>query len=223
MLGFHLGLFSRGTMYTQHTTRSMCVSLISIISLVLFCACSSRAIQPVASAPGGASGRAAQPGPQDYKLGPEDVIEVIVWKNSDLSRTVTVRPDGKISLPLVGDVQVAGNTVAEVTENVTQKLQEFYREPPHVSVIVQQVNSYAIYILGEVGKPGKYVVKTGTTFLQAMALAGGLTQFSSGKRIRIRRRVTLDKETALRLRYKDVVSGKRENVILKAGDVIIVQ
>jgi polysaccharide export outer membrane protein len=196
---------------------------VSLISLFVLCACSASTIQPVASNSTGGAGRASQVSPKDYKLGPEDVIEVIVWKNSDLSRTVTVRPDGKISLPLVGDVQVAGNTVTEVTENITQKLQEFYREPPHVSVIVQQVNSYAIYILGEVSKPGKYVVKTGTTFLQAMALAGGLTQFSSGKRILIRRRLTLDKETALQLRYKDVVSGKRENVILKAGDVIIVQ
>jgi polysaccharide export outer membrane protein len=223
MLGSDLGLFYYKTIYHKHTVRNIQVSLISMISLVVLCACSFFPMQPVASNLTGTAGSAAQLGPQDYKLGPEDVIEIIVWKNSDLSRTVTVRPDGKISLPLVRDVQVAGNTVAEVTEKITRKLHAFYREPPQVSVIVQQVNSYAIYILGTVNNPGKYLVKTGTTFLQAMALAGGLTQFASGNRTLIRRRVTSDKETALQLRYKDVVSGKRVDVMLKAGDVIIVQ
>jgi len=87
---------------------------------------------------------------QDYVIGSEDSVEVQVWKNPDLSRTVTVRPDGKISLPLIGDVQAAGQTATQLTEAVTEKLKTFYKEPAQVTVIVSQVNSYAIYVLGEV-------------------------------------------------------------------------
>src|SRR5262245_14097530 len=108
----------------------------------------------------------------DYQIGPEYVLEVLVWKNADLSKVVTVRPDGKISLPLIGDVQAAGFTATHVQQEITKQLVDFYQEPPHVSLIVQQANSYVIFIVGQVERPWQYTVKRSTTFLQAIALAG---------------------------------------------------
>jgi len=159
---------------------------------------------------------------QDYVIGPEDSVEVQVWKNPDLSRTVTVRPDGKISLPLIGDVAAAGQTATQLTEAVTEKLKTYYREPAQVTVIVNQVNSYVIYVLGEVKTQGKQVVRSGTTFLQAVSLAGGFTPFASTSKITLRRRGSAGKETAISIRYKDVLTGRQANLVLKPGDTIIV-
>ena len=167
------------------------------------------------------SGEEALPS-QDYIIGSEDSVEVQVWKNPDLSRTVTVRPDGKISLPLIGDVPAAGQSAAQLTEVVTEKLKTYYKEPAQVTVIVHQVNSYAIYVLGEVKGQGKQLVRSGTTFLQAISLAGGFTPFASKNKITLRHRNGDGKETVLLIRYKDVLAGQQANLILKPGDTIIV-
>jgi polysaccharide export outer membrane protein len=159
---------------------------------------------------------------QDYVIGPEDSVEVQVWKNPDLSRTVTVRPDGKISLPLIGDVQAAGQTATQLTEAVTDKLKIYYKEPAQVTVIVSQVNSYVIYVLGEVRTQGKQVVRSGTSFLQAISLAGGFTPFASTSKITLRRRSSAGKETIIPIRYKDVLTDQQANLVLKSGDTIIV-
>jgi polysaccharide export outer membrane protein len=160
---------------------------------------------------------------QDYLIGPEDVVEIIVWKNGDLSRVVNVRPDGKVSLPLIGDIQAAGYTAIQIKEEITERLKEYYKEIPQVSVIVQQVNSYAIYILGEVRQPGRFVVKTGTTFLQAISLAGGFTEFASTNRILIKRRIEENNsESSMNIRYRDIISGIQRNILLKSGDTIII-
>ncbi len=159
----------------------------------------------------------------DYQIGPEDVIEVLVWKNPDLSRVVNVRPDGKISLPLIGDVQAAGLTTSQLTEQITERLKEYYQQPPEVSVIVREVNSYSIYISGEISKPGRYVVKRGTTFLQAITLAGGFTPFASTSKVLLLRRNNEGKEIAVRLNYDEIVGGNlQNNIILKPGDTIVV-
>jgi polysaccharide export outer membrane protein len=156
-------------------------------------------------------------------LGAADVVEVLVWKNPDLSKTVTVRPDGKISLPLIGDVQAAGLTAAQLSEKIGEQLTPYYKEPTPVSVVVQEVNSYAVYILGEVRNPGKYVVKSGTTFIQAIALAGGFTEFASTNKITLlRRNDTNTKDIPMGIRYRDVVSGHQNNIVLKPNDNIIV-
>ena len=160
--------------------------------------------------------------PEDYALGAEDSVEVQVWKNPDLSRTVTVRPDGKISLPLIGDVQAAGLTATQLAESVTEKLQAYYKEPAQVTVIVNPVNSYAIYMLGEIRAQGKQQVRSGTTFLQAISLAGGFSQFASTNRIILRRRDNDGKEISIPIRYKDVLAGNQPNMVLKPGDTIIV-
>jgi polysaccharide export outer membrane protein len=170
-------------------------------------------------------GSAEQTLSEDYQIGPEDVLEILVWKNEALSKTVNVRPDGKISLPLVGDVPAAGLTPNQVKEEISEKLKEYYKEPPHVSVIVQQANSYVIYMLGEVKNPAQYVVKRGTTFLQAIALAGGFTPFASTNNILIlRSSLNGHDQSRIKIRYRDIVSDNHpnSNIILKPGDTIVV-
>src|SRR5262245_3801585 len=186
--------------------------------LPLLYACSAR----VAPSPTAMPSQEEEALSQDYVIGAEDSVEVQVWKNPDLSRTVTVRPDGKISLPLIGDVPAAGQTATQLTEAVTEKLKTYYREPAQVTVIVSQVNSYVIYVLGEVKTQGKQVVRSGTTFLQAISLAGGFTPFASKNKITLRRRGADSKESAISIRYKDVMAGQQANLILKPGDTIIV-
>jgi polysaccharide biosynthesis/export protein len=161
----------------------------------------------------------------DYQLGPEDVLEVLVWKNADLSKVVTVRPDGKISLPLIGDVQAAGFTAVQVQDEITKRLTVFYQEPPQVSLIVQQANSYVIFIMGQVERPGQYTVKRGTTFLQAIALAGGFTPFAATNDILILRNSSGDaQQRAAKIRYGEILAGKYQenNILLKSGDTIVI-
>jgi polysaccharide export outer membrane protein len=161
----------------------------------------------------------------DYQLGPEDVLEVLVWKNADLSKVVTVRPDGRISLPLIGDVAAAGFTASQVQEEITKRLTDFYQELPQVSLIVQQANSYVIYILGQVERPGQYSVKRGTTFLQGIALAGGFTPFAATNDVLVLRNGHGDhQQRAAKIRYGDILAGKYQenNILLKSGDTIII-
>ena len=188
-----------------------------MVLVALLCSCAQEAIPlPAADLPGDEAVS------QNYQIGPEDKVEVQVWKNADLSKTVTVRPDGKISLPLIGDVQAAGLTVVQLTEAVTEKLQTYYKEPAQVTVIIDEVNSYAIYVLGEVTGQGKRIVRTGTTFLQAISLAGGFTPFASKNKITIRRKLGDGKEVSIPIRYTDVLDGKQSNIVLKPGDVVVV-
>ena len=161
----------------------------------------------------------------DYQLGPEDVLEVLVWKNADLSKVVTVRPDGRISLPLIGDVQAAGFTAAHVQQEITKRLMDFYQEPPQVSLIVQQANSYVIFIVGQVERPGQYTVKRGTTFLQAIALAGGFTPFAAYNEVLVLRNGSGDhQQRAARISFKEILGGKYQenNILLISGDTIII-
>jgi polysaccharide export outer membrane protein len=161
----------------------------------------------------------------DYHLGPEDVIEVLVWKNDDLSKVVTVRPDGKISLPLIGDIQAAGFTATEVKDEIISRLSEFYQEPPQVSLIVQQANSYVIFIVGQVERPGQYTVKRGTRFLQVIALAGGFTPFASTDDVLVLRADNGNQQQrATRISYSSILGGKYQenNILLKPGDTVII-
>jgi polysaccharide export outer membrane protein len=120
-------------------------------------------------------------GPQ-YRLGPEDVIEVFVWKEPDLSTTVTIRPDGRISLPLAGELDATGKTVAELQADVSKQLQRYISEPT-VNVMVKQINSVKISVLGEVRKPDVYKIKNRVTVLDAIAMAGGFTDLARPNRV----------------------------------------
>jgi polysaccharide biosynthesis/export protein len=161
-------------------------------------------------------------GTPDYLLGPEDVLDVLVWKNADLSRTVSVRPDGKISLPLIGDVQAAGLTSSKLRDSIEERLRE-YKETPGVSIIIREVNSFSVFVLGEVVRPGKFQLRSETTLLQALTLSGGFTQYAGSDRIILLRRIA-GRETRRQIRFSDIVNGKDPdaNVVLQPGDTIVV-
>lgn len=160
----------------------------------------------------------------DYIIGPEDVLEITVWKNADLSKQVQVRPDGRISLPLIGDVSAVGKTATQLTQEISTRLKS-YMENPTVSIVVREVNSYQIYVLGEVTKPGKYPLKSKTTLLQAITIASGFTQVAARNKIVIFR---FGKEgeglTKIKASYDDIVlrDGSDQNIELKPGDQIVV-
>src|SRR5262245_46518591 len=118
----------------------------------------------------------------DYIIGPEDILEITVWKNADLSRQVQVRPDGRISLPLLGDISAVAKTPVQLTEEISAGLRT-YMESPTISIMVKEVNSYQIYVLGEVNKPGKYPLKSKTTLLQGITVAGGFTSMAARNKI----------------------------------------
>jgi len=160
----------------------------------------------------------------DYIIGPEDVLDITVWKNADLSKTVQVRPDGRISLPLIGDVAAVGRTSDQLTQEISNRLKA-YMENPTVSIVVKEVNSYTIYVLGEVAKPGRYPLKSKTTLLQAITLASGFTPVASRNKIVVFR-FGKDGEpmTKIKASYDDIVmrDGTNQNIELKPGDTIVV-
>lgn len=164
---------------------------------------------------------------KEFLLGPEDVLEVTVWRNQDLSRTTVVRPDGMISLPLIGDVRASGLTASQVAEKIAKRLTEF-KENPSVSVSVKEVNSYVIYVMGEVTKPGKYQLKSYATVLQGISLAGGFTPFASKNKMIVVRSVRNgngeERQVRIPAGYDDLVSGKSQtgNFTLISGDTIVV-
>jgi len=159
---------------------------------------------------------------EEYKIGPEDTLNISVWKNTDLSSEVVVRPDGMISLPLLHDVQAAGLTPMQLSDVLRQKLTE-YEQSPQVSVIVKAVNSFKVSILGEVARPGRYDLRSQTTVLDALALVGGFKDFAAPSRI-----VILRPEGKVMKRipfnYKQVIAagGEGQNVYLQPGDIILV-
>jgi polysaccharide export outer membrane protein len=160
----------------------------------------------------------------DYIIGPEDVLEITVWKNAELSKVVPVRPDGRISMPLIGDVTAVGRTAGQLTQEITARLKA-YMENPTVSILIREVNSYAIFVLGEVNKPGKYPLKSKTTLLQALTLAGGLKPEAARNKIGVFRfGRNGEKDIKLKLSYDDIVlrEGSEHNIELKPGDTVVV-
>ncbi len=157
-----------------------------------------------------------------YAIGAQDVLSISVWKESDLTETVVVRPDGRISLPLVNDVQAAGLTPMQLAGSVTAELRK-YLSDPRVTVVVTQINSQRIYVLGEVNKAGAYALFPGMTLLQALSSAGGFTQFADVKKIYLLRTETGGQAKFL-FNYKEVVHGRapEQNIALRTGDTIIV-
>ena len=162
--------------------------------------------------------------PQDpkYIIGPQDVLDISVWKEAELTRTIPVRPDGKISMPLLNDVRAAGLTPNQLAAQITTSLKRFVTDP-QVTVIVTAINSQRVYILGEVTRTGAYPLLPGMTLLQALSSAGGFTQFANRKKIYMFRTEN-GKQARYPFDYKAVVDGKRtdENLVLKAGDTIVV-
>jgi polysaccharide biosynthesis/export protein len=171
-----------------------------------------------ASAPSGSDQRATEP----YRIGAEDILYISVWKNEAMSRTVPVRPDGMVSLPLVNDIQAAGLTPMELRDLLTKKLGE-YIPKPEISVILTDVHSFKVSVIGEVTKPARYELKGRTTVLDVLALAGGFTQFAARQRIVVLR--TSGKTvTRIPFNYNKVVavSADQENFDVQAGDIVLV-
>jgi polysaccharide export outer membrane protein len=158
----------------------------------------------------------------NYIIGAQDVLDINVWKEPELTRVVPVRPDGKISMPLLNDVQAAGLTPMTLAANITVSLKKFVSDP-QVTIVVTQINSQRIYILGEVARPGAFPLLPGMTMLEGLSSAGGFTQFANTKKIYLLRKVN-GKMEKYPFNYKDVIHGKApdQNVSLKAGDTIVV-
>ena len=158
----------------------------------------------------------------DYIIGPQDVLEISVWRNPDLSRQVTVRPDGRISLPLIGDVKAVGGTTGQLKDAITEKLKE-YKENPTVAIVVQQVNSYFIYVQGAVGQQGRYPLLTKTSLIQALTLAGGLAPDAVRSRVVVFRMSGEGGEPQrMTVNYDDIILNGGENFELQPGDTIVV-
>ena len=165
---------------------------------------------------------------KDFLLGPEDVLDIVVWKNEDLSQKgAVIRPDGKVSMPLIGEVQASGRTANQLASQISARLKEF-KDNPVVTVGVKEVNSYYVYVLGEVSKPGKYQLKSHATVLQAVAIASGFTNYASRNKMKVIRHVQGEngttREIRIPARYDDLVAGTGEigNFVLKTGDVVVV-
>jgi polysaccharide export outer membrane protein len=156
-----------------------------------------------------------------YVIGPEDVLHIAVWKEADLTATLPVRPDGKISLPLLDDVQAAGLTPKQLAESVTEKLKKYIADP-HVTVVVTSINSKRIFLVGEVMHPGATSMLPNMTVLQALSSAG-LSQFANTKRIYVLRTEN-GKQRKLPVNYRQLVKGEQieQNYLLQPGDTIVV-
>jgi polysaccharide biosynthesis/export protein len=158
--------------------------------------------------------------PDEYRIGPEDMLAIAVWKNDALTRTVPVRPDGKISLPLLNDVQAAGLSALQLRDVLAQKLGA-YMPNPEVSVIVTDIRSFKVSVIGEIARPGRLELRSWTTVLDALALSGGFTQFASRSKIVI---LQPDGKTMKRIpfNYNKALDGEQENFYLRNGDIILV-
>ncbi len=155
-----------------------------------------------------------------YRLGPEDQLRISVWDNKELTLDLVVRPDGKISMPLLQDVPAEGLTATQLAANIQQGLSS-YIVNPEVSVIVLQVNAPKFYMIGYVARPGTYPLRGDTSVLQALALAGGLTQFASPRSIKLIRAVN-GRQEVRKINYYDILEDGEGNYLLKSGDTIVV-
>jgi polysaccharide export outer membrane protein len=179
--------------------------------------------QQDAAAPARTTGAQAtsESGP-DYRIGPEDVLEISVWKEEGLKKEVLVRPDGGIAFPLAGDMQAAGKTALELQQEITQRLEKFMADPV-VSVAITKVAGNKIYVIGRVNKPGEYVAGRYVDVLQGLTMAGGLTPFAAENAIKVMRKEN-GKDVVFPFRYSDIKNGinLQQNILLKGGDVVVV-
>src|SRR5437867_6134870 len=183
---------------------------------------------PTAAAPAASVPAAAAPAPTaagvavgpEYKIGIDDVLDIAVWNNTTVSRTVPVRPDGKITLPLINEVQAAGLTPTQLRASIMAKLVE-YMPTPELSVIVREVHSNKISVLGEVRKAGRYEISQRATVLDAVALAGGFNDFARRTKLVIMRQEGTGTKR-IPINYNRIVAEEDDNVILQPGDIVVV-
>jgi len=215
--------------HSKNTDRSR-----GLASLVVVVAMSSAVIaqaqKPGATAQSmpAAAVAAAAPRPTDpvvppgYVIGTDDLLSIVYWKDKDMSADAKVRPDGRIALPLINEVQAAGLTPEQLQKRLTEESKKFM-EDASITVVVREINSRRVFITGEVNKPGPYPLTSSTTVIQLISLAGGLRDYANAKNIMIMRSEA-GRQVALKFNYKDVASGKNlaQNVELRPGDTVVV-
>jgi polysaccharide export outer membrane protein len=197
--------------------RSLC-SLLMLLGTTAW-ADFAQGMQAVADRPSGGSTQSPAV-PASYKIGPGDVLHILVWAEPQLTETAVVRPDGKVSMPLVSEVAVAGLTPEAVQQTLTERLIEFVHKP-RVTVTVQEIHSRMVYITGEVQRPGAYPLLDAMSVVQLVARAGGLTDFAKQKQVYVLRAVST---TRVNVNYEKVVRGQapKQNVELAPGDTVVV-
>lgn len=193
------------------------ILLLALPSIAAWCQTEPAEKAPVAAA------AVSKPHDENFVIGNDDVLAINVWKEPDISRSIPVRSDGKISLPLVGEVQAAGQTPAKLEVEIASKLKNFIAEP-EVTVMVQQINSQKFNVLGQVVRPGSFVLANSPTVLDAIALAGGFRDFAKQKAIYVLRQNADGTQARLSFNYKDVIKGVNtaQNVKLQARDTVII-
>jgi polysaccharide export outer membrane protein len=160
---------------------------------------------------------------QSYVIGESDILDISVWKDKEVSRTIPVRPDGKISLPLIGEIQASGMTPLQLQNDITQRLKSFLANP-EVTVIVTDPRSHHFNIMGQVAKPGTYPLSQSMTVLDAISLAGGFRDFAKATKVYVLRTMPDGTKVRLPFNYKEAIKGNKpeKNVVLSAGDTIVV-
>ena len=159
---------------------------------------------------------------ENYVIGPGDILQISAWKNEDLTRQVTVLPDGTFAFPLIGAVKASGKTASQLKNELEKKITPYSPEPT-ISVMVAQVNSLVVYVIGRANRPGMFPLNADVTVLQALAMAGGLTPFADKDSIKIFRTTGANTQV-FKFDYDDVSNGKNlgQNIVLQRGDVIVV-
>jgi polysaccharide biosynthesis/export protein len=203
----------------------LCGSVLGLLGLTLLAGAQEKE-KPIPAAAGtgpaaAATAKKSASTDPNYTIGPQDVLDINVWKEDQLTKTVPVRPDGKISLPLLNDIQAAGLTPTQLAAQITESLKKYVTDP-QVTVIVREINSQRVYLIGEVSRAGAYPLLPGMTVLQALSSAGGFTQFANTKKIYVLRTEN-GKQEKFPFNYKEALAAKSdENIVLKAGDQIVV-
>jgi polysaccharide biosynthesis/export protein len=161
--------------------------------------------------------------PSDYVIGKEDVLSIIFWRDKELSGDVVVRPDGKITLPLLKDIQAAGYTPEQLTDVVVKAASKYISQPT-ATVIVKQINSRKVFVIGQVARPGGYMLSGELTVLQLIAMAGDVLEYAKSSRIVVVRKKDDGREERFRFNYNEVVTGRKaqQNILLRPGDTVIV-
>jgi polysaccharide biosynthesis/export protein len=193
-----------------------------LVALTLCLTVCAHAQQRADAPAGGSDSLAARAAALDYQIAPEDVLGISVWKEDGLNKEVLVRPDGRISFPLAGDMQASGKTAQQLEEEITLRLTKYIAHPV-VSVTVLKVMGNKIYVMGKVNKPGEYLAGRYLNVLQALSLAGGLTPFAAENEIKVLRREG-GRDLVFLFHYSEVRKGYNleQNITLKGGDVVVV-
>ena len=193
------------------------ISIISFITICLFILSNSLYAQDTAK-----ESKTNEVVPEYYKIGANDVLDIFIWKEPDLTKDITVMPDGRIIFPMIGEVMAKGTSVIELNEIITEKLKA-YVSNPEVTVMVKQSNSRVIYTIGKVARPGPYALAPDMTVLKALSTAGGFTEWAETKYVKVVRRVN-NKQIMLPFNYQDFIEGKNlvQNILLEPGDTIVV-